>query len=200
MVTWNSSLSTTRHSSRDKIYEVLQENGGLIDCQSTRDTFIYAASCHISGLDPVMEVLANAIWRAKNTAEELEEAKMIVQYENDDMPRKIESTEPLLTDWLHKAAFRDNTLGFSKYTSEKQLSNIHQQHVNSYISQYHAPDRLVVAGVGVDHDELVSVVERYFSPGTANWEKHPEILLPMMPKLDCSVAQYTGGEVRVGTD
>lgn len=26
---------------------------------------------------------------------------MIVQYENDDMPKKIESTEPLLTDWLH---------------------------------------------------------------------------------------------------
>ncbi|EPB74372.1 peptidase, M16 family [Ancylostoma ceylanicum] len=189
--------ATSRHSSRDEIYAVLQENGGLIDCQSTRDTFIYAASCHISGLDAVMEILANAIWRAKNTPEEMEEAKMIVQYENDDMPRKIESTEPLLTDWLHKAAFRDNTLGFSKYTSEKALSSITQQHVNSYISQYHAPERLVVAGVGVDHNELVAAVERYFTPGTAAWEKNPEILLPKLPQVDRSVAQYTGGEVRL---
>ncbi|KAK6759508.1 hypothetical protein RB195_021224 [Necator americanus] len=192
--------ATSRHSSRDEIYAVLQENGGLIDCQSTRDTFIYAASCHISGLDSVMEILANAIWRAKNTPEELEEAKMIVQYENDDMPKKIESTEPLLTDWIHKAAFRDNTLGFSKYTTEKALPTITEQHVNSYISQYHAPERVVVAGVGVDHDELVGTVERYFVPGTASWEKNPAILLPKLPQLDRSVAQYTGGEVRIEKD
>ncbi|KAK5966249.1 hypothetical protein GCK32_017994, partial [Trichostrongylus colubriformis] len=102
--------STSRHSSRDEIYAVLQQNGGLIDCQSTRDTFIYAASCHVTGLDAVMEIIANAIWRAQNTPEELEEAKLIVQYEIDDMPKKIESTEPLVTNWLHMAAFRDNTL------------------------------------------------------------------------------------------
>ncbi|VDM74347.1 unnamed protein product [Strongylus vulgaris] len=183
--------STSRHSSRDEIYEVLQENGGLIDCQSTRDTFIYAASCHISGLDAVMEILANAIWRANNTAEEMEEAKMIVQYENDDMPRKIESTEPLLTDWIHRASF---------FLHRPALPSITEQHVNSYISQYHAPERLVVAGVGVDHNELVAAVARFFAPGTAIWEKHPEILLPMMPKLDSSVAQYTGGEVRMEKD
>ncbi|VDL77953.1 unnamed protein product [Nippostrongylus brasiliensis] len=138
--------STSRHSSRDEIYGVLQQNGGLIDCQSTRDTFIYAASCHVSGLDAVLEVIANAIWRAKNTPEELEEAKMIVQYEIEDMPKKIENIEPLLTDWLHKAAFRDNTLGFSKFTTEEALPKITEKHVNSYISQHHAPERVVVAG------------------------------------------------------
>ena len=49
----------------------------------------------------------------------------------------------------------------------------------------------------MDHDELLAAVERYFQPGTTAWEKHPEILLPKMPKVDRSVAQYTGGEVRV---
>lgn len=147
-----------------------------------------------------MEIIANAIWRAKNTNDELEEARMIVQYENDDMPKKIESTEPLLTDWLHMAAFRDNTLGFSKFTSENALSKITKKHVNSYISQYHAPERIVVAGVGVDHDDLVAAVERHFKPGTAMWEKNPEILLPKLPQIDNSVAQYTGGEVRIDKD
>ncbi|WKY04173.1 hypothetical protein Q1695_005280 [Nippostrongylus brasiliensis] len=192
--------STSRHSSRDEIYGVLQQNGGLIDCQSTRDTFIYAASCHVSGLDAVLEVIANAIWRAKNTPEELEEAKMIVQYEIEDMPKKIENIEPLLTDWLHKAAFRDNTLGFSKFTTEEALPKITEKHVNSYISQHHAPERVVVAGVGVDHDEFVAAVERHFKPGTAAWEKNPEILLPKLPPLDKSVSQYTGGEVRINKD
>ncbi|VDL78211.1 unnamed protein product [Nippostrongylus brasiliensis] len=125
---------------------------------------------------------------------------MIVQYEIEDMPKKIENIEPLLTDWLHKAAFRDNTLGFSKFTTEEALPKITEKHVNSYISQHHAPERVVVAGVGVDHDEFVAAVERHFKPGTAAWEKNPEILLPKLPPLDKSVSQYTGGEVRINKD
>ncbi|VDO31795.1 unnamed protein product [Haemonchus placei] len=195
-----SHLSTSRHSSRDEIYAVLQQNGGLIDCQSTRDTFIYAASCHVTGLEAVMEIIANAIWRAQNTPEELEEAKLIVQYEIDDMPKKIESTEPLLTDWLHMAAFRDNTLGFSKFTTEEGLRKITREHINSYISQYHAPERIVVAGVGVSHEELVAAVQRHFEPGTAMWDKNPDLLLPNLPQIDRSVAQYTGGEMRIQKD
>ncbi|KJH41216.1 peptidase M16 inactive domain protein [Dictyocaulus viviparus] len=192
--------STTRHSSKEEIYSVLQENGGLIDCQSTRDTFIYAASCHISGLDAITEIIANAIWRAKNTEDELTEAKMIVQYEIEDMPKKIESVEPLMTDWLHKAAFRDNTLGFSKYTTEAVLPNISEKHINSYMYQYHAPERIVVAGVGVEHSDLVAAVERHFEPGTSTWAKNPNILLPELPPIDRSIAQYSGGEVRVEKD
>ncbi|XGW31807.1 hypothetical protein V3C99_010184 [Haemonchus contortus] len=192
--------STSNHSSRDEIYAVLQQNGGLIDCQSTRDTFIYAASCHVTGLKAVMEIIANAIWRAQNTPEELEEAKLIVQYEIDDMPKKIESTEPLLTDWLHMAAFRDNTLGFSKFTTKEGLRKITREHINSYISQYHAPERIFVAGVGVSHDELVAAVQRHFEPGTAIWDKNPDLLLPNLPQIDRSVAQYTGGEMRIQKD
>ncbi|KAK5984591.1 Mitochondrial-processing peptidase subunit alpha [Trichostrongylus colubriformis] len=192
--------STSRHSSRDEIYAVLQQNGGLIDCQSTRDTFIYAASCHVTGLDAVMEVIANAVWRAQNTPEEIEEAKLIVQYEIDDMPKKIESTEPLVTNWLHMAAFRDNTLGFSKFSTEDGLQKITREHVNSYMSQYHAPERIVVAGVGVDHDAMVAAVERHFGAGTAMWDRNPEVLLPELPQVDRSVAQYTGGEMRIQKD
>ncbi|KAK6051195.1 peptidase M16 inactive domain protein, partial [Cooperia oncophora] len=125
---------------------------------------------------------------------------MIVQYEIDDMPKKIESTEPLVTDWLHMAAFRDNTLGFSKFTTEDGLQKITRQHVNSYISQYHAPERIVVAGVGVNHDELVAAVQRHFGVGTAMWDKNPEVLLPKLPQIDRSIAQYTGGEVRIQKD
>ena len=29
----------------------------------------------------------------------------------------------------------------------------------NYLSNYHSPDRMVVAGVGVDHDELVDVAQ-----------------------------------------
>ncbi|KAE9413650.1 hypothetical protein Angca_008649, partial [Angiostrongylus cantonensis] len=142
-----------------------------------------------------IEIIANAVWRPQNTPDELKEAKMIVQYEIEDMPKKIESVEPLVTDWLHKAAFRDNTLGFSKFTTETALPKITEKHVNSYMHQYHAAERLVVAGVGVDHADLVAAVERHFRSGSSTWEKNPDILLPKLPPVDRSIAQYSGGEV-----
>uniref|UniRef100_A0A1I7XEW0 Alpha-MPP n=1 Tax=Heterorhabditis bacteriophora TaxID=37862 RepID=A0A1I7XEW0_HETBA len=129
--------STSRHSSRDEIYEVLEQNGGLIDCQSTRDTFIYAASCHVNGLDAIVEILANAVWRSNVT--------------NEEVPKTFEH-------FIRKLR------------------------------------------VGVDHNELVKIVERHFDVNTTTWAQHPNLLLEKLPPIDKSVAQYTGGEVRIEKD
>ncbi|KAJ1370800.1 hypothetical protein KIN20_032603 [Parelaphostrongylus tenuis] len=45
----------------------------------------------------------------------------------------------------------------------------------------HAPQRLVVAGVGVDHADLVSAVERHFQSGSSAWEENPNLLLVTYP-------------------
>ncbi|CAI4225722.1 unnamed protein product [Auanema sp. JU1783] len=191
--------STLKHLSRDDIYGVLEKNGALIDCQSTKDTFLYAASCLSSGLDEVMEILCNAIWRPRITHEEFEEAKTIIVYENQDMAQRIEC-EPLLTDWIHTAAFRDNTLGFSKYTSDETLDKITMKHVFSYMSQYHSPERIVVSGVGVSHQDLKAAVQKHLDWKTTTWSKNPDLLLPNVPSIDNSISQYTGGEVRMEKD
>lgn len=84
---------------------------------------------------------------------------------------------------------------------------------------------MVVAGVGVDHDELVNTVKkwvfnesslkklefvslflgsfvcfRYFVDEDPVWEEHPELIKTEKHFLpDDSVAQYTGGIVQVCT-
>ncbi|CAD6184449.1 unnamed protein product [Caenorhabditis auriculariae] len=191
--------ATNRFPSRDEIHSVLEKSGGIIDCQSTRDTFLYAGSCHVTGVDAVVEVLANAVWMPLLQQDEVEEAKMITLYEIEDMTRKIEC-EPLITDWIHQAAFKGNTLGFSKFATSETLPKITSRDVATYLSQMHSPPRMVVAGIGVDHDAFVTAVERHFQLNQATWNVDRQLLLPKVPAVDDSLAQYTGGEIRQGAD
>ena len=53
------------------MYGVLEEYGGICDAQSTKDTFIYAASCHVSGVDKIVGLIADAVLRPRITEDEV---------------------------------------------------------------------------------------------------------------------------------
>lgn len=52
-------------------------------------------------------------------------------------------------------------------------------------------------GVGVEHDLLVNIGESLFRNQKPIWEENPKCLLEKIPPKDVSLAQYTGGELRV---
>uniref|UniRef100_F1L1J9 Mitochondrial-processing peptidase subunit alpha n=1 Tax=Ascaris suum TaxID=6253 RepID=F1L1J9_ASCSU len=191
--------ATSSFASKEELFSLLEQRGALIDCQSTKDTFIYASSCHISGVKDVLTVIADAVHRPLITPQELEDCRLIVSFENEDMSSKPEC-EALLTDWIHEAAFNGNTLGFSKYCPPENVNKIQRQHLFSYMKQYHSPDRMVVAGIGVDHDILVDAARELFDASKTTWAKDSSLLLPNEPPLDKSAAQYTGGDKRVVKD
>lgn len=95
-------------------------------------------------------------------------------------------------DMVHAAAYRDNTLGFPKICPSGNISHIDQNMLLTYLKQYHTPKRMVVAGVGVEHDELVRVVEKHFVDKPAIWDS-----MTLQSRnnniIDTSIAQYTGG-------
>lgn len=52
-----------------QLFGVLEEKGALIDCQSTKDTFLYASSCHKKNVKDIMEIIADAVHRPQMTNE-----------------------------------------------------------------------------------------------------------------------------------
>jgi processing peptidase subunit alpha len=57
---------------------------------------------------------------------------------------------------------------------------------------------MVVAGVGVDHDELLTSVRKYFVDMKPIWEEDTDLVVPTLNmQVDESIAQYTGGIVQV---
>lgn len=186
--------STQEFSDKDKILRAMEKHGGICDCQSSRDTFIYASSADRRGIETVTRVLAEAVLRPKLQDSEIDFARQAVLFELETLNMRPEQ-EPILMDRIHAAAYRGNTLGLPKLCPLENADKIDRDVLMAFLRLHHTPSRMVVAGVGVDHDELVKYVEKYFSMDST-WSLEP-LQNTSINTVDNSVAQYTGGEIKV---
>ncbi|CRK87270.1 CLUMA_CG001072, isoform A [Clunio marinus] len=183
--------STLEYPEKDIILRELERHGGICDCQSSRDTFIYAASADSRGLDQVTKVLAEVVLRPQLKPEEVDMARQAVLFELESLHMRPEQ-EPILMDMIHGAAYRDNTLGLPKLCPSGNASKIDRNMLLTYLKHHHTPKRMVVAGVGVHHDEFVKLVEKHFVESQATWDMEP-LKNRGANLVDSSIAQYTGG-------
>ncbi|CAG5095106.1 Similar to PMPCA: Mitochondrial-processing peptidase subunit alpha (Pongo abelii) [Cotesia congregata] len=186
--------STKNYESRDEIMLTLEKHGGICDCQASRDTFIYAASAESQGLDTVTKILGDIVLRPTITEDELNFARQTVQFELETLHTRPEQ-EPLLIDMIHAAAYSDNTLGLPKLCPSENIGKINRNILFTYLKNYYTPKRMVVAGVGIEHNDLVNAVKKYFVNEKPIWEQDSSLALDKINTVDNSIAQYTGGLV-----
>ena len=60
-----------------------------------------------------------------------------------------------------QAAYRDNTLGLTKMCPRENIPIIDQSLLYTFLKHHYDPSRMVLAGVGIDHDALVECAKRY---------------------------------------
>ncbi|CAO2598360.1 Mitochondrial-processing peptidase subunit alpha [Lemmus lemmus] len=185
--------STARFDSKDEILLTLEKHGGICDCQTSRDTTMYAVSADSKGLDTVVGLLADVVLHPCLTDEEIEMTRMAVQFELEDLNMRPDP-EPLLTEMIHEAAFRENTVGLHRFCPSENIAKIDREVLHSYLKNYYTPDRMVLAGVGVEHEHLVECARKYLLGAQPAWGA------PGAVDVDKSVAQYTGGIVKVERD
>merc|ERR1712217_469875 len=87
----------------------------------------------------------------------------------------------------HKAAYCNNTLGFSPVASDRSMSYFTPDTIRSFMLDHFAPERMVLVGVNVNHSELAKWAMRSFADYNA---------IPLKARPD-TPATYTGGDVRV---
>lgn len=139
------------------------------------------------------KVLGDVVLRPKITEEELSVAAQTVAFELESLLTRPEQ-EPLLIDMIHAAAYRDNTLGLPKICPHGNIEKIDRKILFTYLKNHYTPKRMVVAGVGIDHDDLVRAVERHFVEDKPIWQDSSLVLNDRGANMvDESVAQYTGG-------
>lgn len=59
-----------------------------------------------------------------------------------------------------QAAYRSNTLGFPKICPKENIDLIDRKILFDYLKRHYLPHRMVVAGVGIEHEDLVSAVQK----------------------------------------
>ncbi|XP_014260575.1 mitochondrial-processing peptidase subunit alpha [Cimex lectularius] len=182
--------STTSYADKDKILHELEKHGGICDCLASRDTFIYATSADRRGYDTVVKILGDVILRPQLTNAEINLASQYIKFELENLMTRPEQ-EALLTDMIYAAAYRDNTLGLPKICPADNISMVTRNVILTFLKSHYHPKRMVVAGVGIDHNQLVEAVQKHFVENEPIWGKGESTT-----KVDESLAQYTGGIVK----
>uniref|UniRef100_A0A3Q2YSF9 Mitochondrial-processing peptidase subunit alpha n=1 Tax=Hippocampus comes TaxID=109280 RepID=A0A3Q2YSF9_HIPCM len=185
--------STAQYGSKDEILLTLEKHGGICDCQTSRDTTMYAVSAEVKGLDTVVSLLADAVLQPRLLDEEMEMTRMAIRFELEDLNLRPDP-EPLLTEMIHAAAYRGNTVGLPRFCPPHNVDKIDKAVLHGYLSGYYRPERMVLAGVGVEHERLVAYARRYLLGVRPVWADVTPVA------VDRSVAQYTGGIVKMEKD
>uniref|UniRef100_A0A8C1E0S8 Mitochondrial-processing peptidase subunit alpha n=1 Tax=Cyprinus carpio carpio TaxID=630221 RepID=A0A8C1E0S8_CYPCA len=185
--------STAQFGSKDEILLTLEKHGGICDCQTSRDTTMYAVSAEVKGLDTVVNLLSDAVLQPCLLDEEIEMTRMAVRFELEDLNMRPDP-EPLLTEMIHAAAYRGNTVGLPRFCPPKNVEKIDRKLLHKYLQTYYCPERMVLAGVGIEHEQLVQCARKYLLNVKPVWGASTPA------NVDQSVAQYTGGIVKMVKD
>ncbi len=90
-----------------------------------------------------------------------------------------------------QAAYRGNTVGLPRFCPVDNVDKIDKSVLHSYLRNYYCPERMVLAGVGIEHEQLVECARKYLLDVKPVWGTSS------VANVDLSVAQYTGGMVKV---
>lgn len=82
-------------------------------------------------------------------------------------------------------------MGLHRFCPTENVAKIDREVLHSYLRNYYTPDRMVLAAVGVEHSHLVECARKYLLGTRPAWGSGKAV------DVDRSVAQYTGGIVKV---
>ena len=152
-------FKSTRSRSADQMLESLESLGGNIQCASSREALMYQSATFNAAVPSTVALLAETIREPLITEEEVAQQLDTAAYEIQEIWSK---PDLILPELVHMAAYKDNTLGNPLLCPRERLPDITQGLLHRYRETFYKPERIVVAFVGVNHNEAVRLTEKYF--------------------------------------
>ncbi|KDQ20455.1 hypothetical protein BOTBODRAFT_50557 [Botryobasidium botryosum FD-172 SS1] len=152
-------FKSTQTRTPEEMSNVIDSIGGQILCSSSRETIMYQSSHFHSATPTAMSVLADASMRSLFLPEEVAAQQDAAAYEIREISSK---PEMILPEILHQVAYERNTLGNPLLCPEDRLPLINGKLMDEFVKTWYRPDRIVVAGVGMPHEELVELAHKHF--------------------------------------
>lgn len=180
---------TSQLSTPEAFQETLDSLGCAFFANSSREQFLYCMDVLRPNVKPSFELLRQALLEPRLLEHELEDVKKIVEYQwMDIMP------EVRLSEALHVAAYGQldgqvQQLGRPHVCSLEALPSLNIDTIREFRNQHLLnPKEMVIAAAGIQHDELVDLVNESFG--------HLESPSSSGNKSPIIHSTYTGGEVR----
>eukprot|EP00053_Salpingoeca_punica_P014291 m.129822 g.129822 ORF g.129822 m.129822 type:complete len:494 (+) comp16420_c0_seq1:99-1580(+) len=158
-------FKSTKNRSQDDMTNKLEQLGGFFMCTGNKESLIYFGAVLPNRLDETVEILAETATRPQITDEELELQKIMTGMEVEDANL---APAVYLNELVHQAAYGSDGLGRSHVLTPNAMESLTADAVRKYNARLCVPSRLVLAGCGIDHDELCRLGERYFPANEAS--------------------------------
>lgn len=133
--------------------------GGQIVSSSSRESIMYQSSHFPQHTPRAVELLADTALNPALTEQEIDAQRDPSRWELSELTSKADSYLP---EVLHAVAFQDNTLGHQLLCPEDRIDLIDHTMLADFHATWYRPERMVLAGAGVPHEELVELAHRHF--------------------------------------
>lgn len=176
--------STSKRSAAD-MELLIQAVGGNVMCSSSRETIMYQSSVFNHDVRTVMDVLSDTIRHPSLDPVELHAQREAAAWEVSEIWNK---PDMILPEIMHSVAYTNNTLGHPLLCPLESLDVMTSDSLREFLRQWYRPERIVVAGAGMPHEELVALATEFFGDMRADAQD------PVTAQLAREQAKYTGGE------
>ncbi len=150
---------TTTHSDLE-VAAAADKLGGQIMCNSSRESLMYQSSHFHKGTPLALELIADTVLNPTFVPEELEAQRDATRYEIRELSAKPEMIVP---EVLHSVAYGNQGLGNSLLCPPHRIDVIDSNTLRRAMKYWYRPERMVIAGAGMPHEQLVELADKYFS-------------------------------------
>ncbi|KAI0828882.1 LuxS/MPP-like metallohydrolase [Trametes gibbosa] len=158
-------FKTTLSRSEEQMASDIDALGGQILCSSARESIMYQSSHFHQGTPLALSLIADTVLHPAFLEEELEAQREAARYELREVSSK---PEMILPEILHDVAYNGKALGNPLLCPEDRIDSIDGAALKQFMKKWYTPDRMVIAGAGMQHEELVELVDKHFASLTAN--------------------------------
>jgi len=175
-------FKSTKYRSDFKLCREMSKLGASVSASAGREHFIYSGDCLKEHVPHVVGTFSDVIqYHSFNDSEVAAQKKIFLE----EVEKIGEAGEAQVMEDVQQAAYSNQTVGLSLYGNKDSVAQMSPELLREYASSFFTPGRMVVAGVGVKHDELKEHVEASFTDLPADKED-----------LVKAAAVYTGGDLR----
>lgn len=191
-------VQTTKTRTDAEMSSAIDALGGQIMCSSSRESIMYQ-SIHFAQATPrALSLIADTVLRPALLPEEFERQRDAARYEIREIGSK---PDMILPEHLHEVAYSRRTLGNPLLCPEERIDRVDEAAIRKYMDELYRPERIVIAGAGLQHEELVELVDKHFAdmkpaavspplvtpsssrPGASSQQVPPHLLSPSQPGL-----------------
>ncbi|KAI9013170.1 Metalloenzyme, LuxS/M16 peptidase-like protein [Gaertneriomyces semiglobifer] len=183
-------FKSTRSFTTEQLVQQLESLGGNVVAHSSREAIMYQGAVFRHDLEKMVNIFGEVVRHPKLLAEEMEDTRQTTLYEIEDLALR---PDMMLPEYLHGIAFRNgdgtpNTLGRPILCPIDKLETAGPEMLRKFRDIWYTPDRIVISGIGMEHDMLVGLAEKEFGD-----LKPAEPEVSALQKKLSPPAKYLGG-------